>query len=104
MVLLLVAAASAASAQNFSGDARKVGMGGVGDNANIAASMVAPPQSYTAIPVPFGLFQVLGNLKEFNPDDTKFDPVRAIEGASSPIHYGFGRSSDSTGDPQQRFI
>lgn len=104
MVLSVFAAASSASAQSFTGDARKVGMGGVGDNANIAASMVDPAQSYTAIPLPFGLFQVLGNLKEFNPDDEKFDPVRAIEGASSPLHYTFGRSSNSVEDPQQRFI
>ena len=104
IVLSFIAGGSTASAQTFSGDARKVAMGGVGDDANIAASMVEPAQPYIAIPLPFGLFQVLGNLKAFNPTNDKFDPVRAIEGASSPLHYTFGRGSDSTEDPQQRFI
>ena len=104
MALTFIAGGSSASAQNFSGDAGKVAMGGVGDNPNIAVSMVDPSQPYTAIVLPLGLFQVFGNLKEFNPDDEKFDPVRAIEGASSPVHYGFGNSSNSAGDPQQRFI
>jgi hypothetical protein len=104
MVLSFMAAGRNASGQAFTGDARKVAMGGEGASANIALGMVAPAQQYAVIPIPIGLIQVLGNLKEFNPSDDAFDPVRAIESASNPLHYTFGRNSDSTGDPKQRFI
>jgi len=44
-----------ASAQSFTADARTVGMGGGGSNANIAISMVDPAGPYAVIPIPLGL-------------------------------------------------
>ena len=79
-------------------------MGGVGDNSNIAASMVEPSQAYTVIVLPFGLIQVLQDFDQFNPSSNKFDPVRAIENASSPLHYTIGRGSSGAEHPEQRFI
>ena len=104
MVLSSLAAGSKASAQGYTTDARQVAMGGGGSSANIANTMMRPVRSYGVIPVPIGLFQVLGNLEEFNPSSDKFDPIRAIENVSNPIHWVFGRSSDSEDDPQQRFV
>src|SRR6185295_18501768 len=99
-----LAGAGAASAQSYSGDARKIGMGGVGDNSNIAAGMVDPAQSYTAIVVPLGLIQVLRDFDQFDPSGDEFDPVRAIENASNPLHYTTGRGSSAGEHPEQRFI
>ena len=104
IVLAFAAQARIASAQAFTGDARTVGMGGGGDNLNIAGGMVAPEMKYTVIPIPLGLIQVFGNIDQFNPSSEKFDPVRSIELASSPIHYEPGRTVDTTGDPLQRFV
>ena len=104
IVLSFMACGSTASAQTYSADARKVGMGGVGDNSNIAAGMVEPAQPYTVIVLPLGLIQVLQNLDQFNPTDDKFDPARAIESASSPLHYTTGRGSTGAEHPEVRFI
>jgi hypothetical protein len=95
---------NAASAQNYSGDARMVAMGGVGSNANIAASMVQPAQTYGVIPVPLGLIQAYQNRKQFMPDDDQFDPVGAIAFGSSPLHYTLGRNSDVSDNPERRFV
>jgi hypothetical protein len=100
----VLALASIATAQSFSGDARTIGMGGDSRNANIAMSMVAPATPYASIPLPIGLIQVLGNTHGFDPTSDEFDPVWAIETASNPLHYTFGRKSPSSDDPQQRFI
>jgi hypothetical protein len=91
-------------AQSYTADARKIGMGGVGDNSNIAISMVAPAEAYTVIPVPLGLFQVLQDFDKFNPSSDQFDPVRAVENASSPLHYTIGRQEEGVDHPDQRFI
>ena len=103
IALVLVVGQHAARAQNYNTDARRIAMGGVGDSSNIAASMVDPAQPYTVIPVPLGLIQVLGDFDLFNPTGDDFDPVRAIELGSSPLHYTFGRSSGGD-NPEQRFI
>jgi hypothetical protein len=100
----VLALSSVASAQTFSGDARTIGMGGSGKNANIAAAMVAPATPYASIPLPIGLIQTLGNTSGFNPTSDEFDPAWAIETASNPMHYTFGRKSPSSDDPQSRFI
>jgi hypothetical protein len=100
----LIAIASGASAQSFSGDARTIGMGGTGKNANIALSMVAPATPYASIPLPIGLIQTLGNTKGFDPTSDEFDPAWAIATASNPMHYTFGRKAPSGDDPQSRFI
>ena len=64
----------------------RLGWGEGGDSANISVSMVDPAQPYTAIPLPIGLIQVLGNWNEFNPSSDKFDPISAIEGPSNSLH------------------
>jgi hypothetical protein len=102
--LSLLAMTTAASAQSMSGDARSIGMGGVGKNANIALSMVEPSTPYASIPLPIGLIQTLGNTQGFNPTSDEFDPAWAIETASNPMHYTFGRKAPSSDDPQSRFI
>jgi hypothetical protein len=100
----MLAIASTAVAQSFTGDARAVAMGGSGANSNIALSMVAPATPYTSIPIPLGLIQVLGNTDAFNPTSDNFDPAWAVEAASNPLHYTFGRKSPSGDSPQSRFM
>jgi hypothetical protein len=104
VLFLCLGGARHASAQAFTGDARNVAMGGGGGNANIAFSMVEPAQRYRVIPLPIGLIQVLSDIDVFNPTSDKFDPAAAIERASNPLHYTFGRKSSSGDDPQGRFI
>ena len=82
-----------ASAQNFSGDARKIAMGGAGYDDNIATKMIAEQRPYFPIVLPFGLIQILRDLDRFDPDDDKFDPVLALEYAANPIHYVIGREA-----------
>jgi hypothetical protein len=101
IVLSFIAAGRTVTAQVYSADARKVAMGGVGDNGNIAASMVAPAEPYTVILLPFGLIQVFQHREVFHPGGNQFDPARAIEAASSPLHYSSGRGSSG---PEQMFI
>ena len=86
-----------AAAQNWSFDARTIGLGGVGDINNVAANMVDEQRPYKTIVLPFGLIQVLHDFGKFNPTDDDFDLVRAIEYAASPIHYVVGRDSTDTG-------
>jgi hypothetical protein len=104
MIVCSVASGRFAAAQSFSADARVVAMGGDSKDSSIAASMVAPANQYGVIPIPLGLIQVLGNLDAFDPTGDDFDPVFAIESASNPLHYTFGRKTGSRDDPQQRFI
>src|SRR5436190_21535179 len=91
-----LALASQTSAQSFTADARAVAMGGDGNGANIARSMVPPAGPYLVIPLPIGLIQVLGNLHGFDPSSDKFDPAWAVESAASPLHYTFGRKSSGS--------
>jgi hypothetical protein len=86
-----------ALAQNWSFDARTIGLGGVGDVNNVAADMIDEQRPYKTIVLPFGLFQVLKDFGKFNPTDDDFDMVRAIEHAASPIHWIVGRDSTDTG-------
>lgn len=104
IIVSVLASASTATAQSFSGDARTVAMGGDGRNSNIALSMVAPATPYVSIPLPIGLIQTLGNWNGFNPTSDEFDPAWAISTASNPMHYTFGRKAPSSDDPQSRFI
>lgn len=80
-----------ASAQNFSGDARKIGMGGIGYSENIATKMVDDERPYSSIVLPLGLIQLLRDRHRFDPNDASFDPVLAMEYAANPLHYVFGR-------------
>jgi hypothetical protein len=88
--------AANAAAQNWSFDARKVGLGSPTGSENLAISMIEDEREYRTIVLPFGLIQVLRNFKKLNPSDDEFDFVRTIEFAAAPIHYTIGRdSSDS---------
>ena len=97
-LLLLLAAVLTIStvlrAQNYSWDARSVGMGGetgLGEG-NLASSLVPPDRSYTSIVVPLGFVQVFSNLQVFDPNDPGFDALRAIDYVGNPFHYTFHRS------------
>lgn len=89
--------ATPAAAQNWSFDARAVGLGGVGSTSNVAADMVEEQRAYRAIVLPFGLTQILPNLPKVDPTKDDFDFVRAVEYAISPIHYVIGRDTTSSG-------
>jgi hypothetical protein len=65
------------AAQNWSFDARRIALGGVGDTENVAWGLVAEQRGYSTLVLPFGLFQVLDDLSVYNPTDARFDPVRA---------------------------
>jgi hypothetical protein len=84
-------------AQNFGSDARLIGLGGVGGSDNMASKLMEDQEAYRAIPLPFGIFQILNNRKFFDPNDPDFNPARAIEYAADPMHITFGRNSDSQG-------
>ena len=98
-VCLLVASLlpAQARAQNWSFDARAVGLGGVGSTSNVAADMVDEQRPYRAIVLPFGLLQVIPNLPKLDPTKDEFDLVRAIEYSASPIHFIIGRDDTETG-------
>src|SRR5262245_20554589 len=86
-----------ARAQNWSFDARAVGLGGVGSTSNVAVDMVDEQRPYRAIVLPFGLLQVIPNLPKLDPTKDEFDLVRAIEYSASPIHFIVGRDDTATG-------
>jgi hypothetical protein len=86
-------------AQNWSFDARTIGLGGVGDEGNVAVNMVDEQRPYRAIVIPFGLlFQVLPNRGKLNPTDDEFDLIRSIEYAASPLHYIIDRDTTDSGE------
>src|SRR4051812_35418328 len=87
-----------AVAQNWSFDARIIALGGTDSTGNLANNMIEKPRGYTAIVLPFGLVQVLGDLDIYDPNSPKFDPIRVIEYASSPIHYVVGRDTSSSAE------
>jgi len=91
-----VLTAAPAFAQNWSFDARNIGMGGVGSTSNVAVDMINEQRPYRALVLPFGLLQVLPNLPKLDPTSDEFDLVRAIEYAASPIHYIVGRDDTNT--------
>jgi hypothetical protein len=95
--LLTLCTVASASAQHWSGDARRIGMGGVGTSENIASKMAEEERGYRTIVIPLGLFQVLEDIDIFNPDSDKFDLVRSVEYAASPLHYTFDRDGTGTG-------
>ena len=85
-----------ALAQNWSFDARRIGIGGIGSTSNVALEIVDEQRPYRAIVLPFGLLQILPNLPKLNPTKDEFDLVRTIEYAASPIHYIIGRDDTSS--------
>jgi hypothetical protein len=101
--LLVLAAGRPAHAQNWSFDARNIALGSTGTE-NAAGRMAQEKRDYKSIVIPLGLFQVLSNLKVFNPAGDDFDPVRAIEFGASPIHYNLGRDRSGSADALNGFI
>ena len=85
-----------AAAQNWSGDARRIAMGGVGTGDNLASKAIEEEHDYRVIVIPLGLFQVLRDLDVFDPGSDEFDLVRAVEYAASPLHYTVGRDDGRT--------
>jgi len=91
--------AHTASAQNWSFDARKIGLGSPSSGENVATRMIEEAADYRAIVLPFGLIQVFRDVDRLNPSKDEFDLVRTIEYAASPLHYTIGRdASDSKAD------
>lgn len=94
---LVLGSGLTAGAQNYGTDARRMGMGGVGESSNLAWDMVPAPTPYRSIPVPLGLFQVFGDLDSLNPTSSSFNPATAMSYAASPIHYGLNRGGSGLG-------
>ena len=90
-----------ARAQNWSFDARRIALGGIGDTENAALGIVAEQRGYAALVLPFGMFQVFRDLSVYDPTDARFDPVRAAEYLASPLHYTFDRDGSTSG---QQFV
>lgn len=93
----VAAGASSAFAQGWSGDSRRIAMGGAGTSENLASRMVEEEGGYFVIPLPLGLFQVLKSRDIFDPDSDEFDLVRSIEYAASPLHLVANRDGTGTG-------
>ena len=102
LLVFMIGSASPARAQNWNTDARSIALGS-GGTENVAGKMAQEEVQYKAIVIPLGLFQVLPDWSVFNPSSDEFDPVRAIEYASSPLHYIFGRETSSS-SPQGMFV
>ena len=86
-----------ALSQNLIPDARKIAMGAIGSQEDLGARLAEEQEPYRAIPVPLGLFQVFRNLNVFDPGNAEFDPIRAIENLSSPMHVTFNREPSTAG-------
>lgn len=97
-VIAVLTTASTAPAQDWSFDARAIAMGGVGSTGNLSTKMIDEQRDYTAIVLPFGLFQVFQDISIYDPNSSNFDPVRAIEYAASPVHFGLDRGKTSGGE------
>ena len=97
ITLVITAAPRTGSAQNLVSDARRIGLGGAGGSDNIASQLMEGQQSYRAIPIPFGIFQLIHNRRFFDPNDSEFNPARAVEYAADPLHVTLDRNSDSQG-------
>jgi hypothetical protein len=87
--------------QSYSGDARRIAMGGTGYTENLAARMIDDERPYSSVVLPFGLIQLLQDKDRLNPGNDEFDPVLAMEYAANPLHYVFGRD---TGGNRGRFV
>jgi hypothetical protein len=89
--LLLCSTASAAAAQNYSFDARRIALGGTGGTPNVASDLVEEQRAYTSIVIPVGLVRLLTQVRVFFPTHDDFDFVKAVEFATRPLHFTFGR-------------
>ena len=84
------------SAQNWSFDARKIGLGSPTGGENVASRMIEDEREYRAIVLPFGLIQVFRDFDRLNPSNDEFDLVRTVEYAAAPVHYTIGRDRSDT--------
>jgi hypothetical protein len=92
-LLMFLFACGLVSAQSFSGDARRIAMGGIGNVDNLATKMIEDERDYSSIVIPLGLFQLIADRDRFDPDDKdKFDPILAMEYAASPLNLVIGRN------------
>src|SRR5262245_37903888 len=102
VAMLLPVCVTPGFSQNFSGDARWIAMGSTGEQKNMALDFAGRVSgenpSYRAIPVPLGLRQVLRHPKIFDPGDPDFNPVRAMEYASNPMHLTLFRNGSDAGE------
>jgi hypothetical protein len=98
LILLLASllVVNTASAQNWSFDARKIGMGSPTGGENVASQMIEEENDYRGIVLPFGLIQVFRDFDRLNPSNDEFDLVRTIEYAAAPLHYTIGRDTSDT--------
>jgi hypothetical protein len=94
----IFASSGQAFAQNWSFDARTDALGGAGGGDNLATKMIEDQRNYTAIVLPIGILQGLSDTDIYDPNSTKFDPIRAMEYAASPFNYVIGRSSSNSGE------
>jgi hypothetical protein len=102
-VLAVMTCATSALAQGWTFDARKIALGNAG-GVNHPSSRLTGEARYRAIVLPFGLVQVLRDWEIFNPDSDRFDLVRSIEYASSPLHYEIGRDDGPGSNTGSQFV
>jgi hypothetical protein len=97
-LFVFVLAVNSAVAQNWSFDARKIGMGSPSGGENLASRMIEEERQYRSIVLPFGLIQVFRDFDRIKPDldNDEFDLVRMIEYAAAPLHYTIGRDTSET--------
>src|SRR5262245_39859344 len=89
-------AGDTAFGQGYTGDARRIGMGGGNDGGSVAFEMMQEDKPYRSFVVPFGLIQLVKDRHRFDPGDDSFDPVRLLEDIANPLHYTFGRETASS--------
>ena len=90
--LFVLGLSNLAAAQAWNIDARSIGMGGVGGSQNPVATTIAEQRGDRTIVLPLGLFQVFRDRNIFDPQSPDFDPLRAVELVTNPMHLEFGRS------------
>ena len=69
--------AGQASAQNWSFDARKIGLGSPGGDENLATQMIDEARNYGSVVLPFGLFQVM--VESNKPNSRRNPPSTAVD-------------------------
>ena len=89
-----MSAASSASAQNYSFDARRIALGGAGGTPNVASKLVERQRRYKIDHDPSGAGEAVEQVRVFYPNRDDFDFSRAVEFAYSPLHQVFGRRED----------
>jgi hypothetical protein len=97
VIVALLFTVPSAWAQNWSFDARRIGLGSPGGGQNVGSTMIQEESKYRVIPLPFGLIQVFSDIDRLNPSTDEFDLVRGIELMASPLHYTFNRDTSTTG-------